>query len=237
MQLSRRLKAVVGLVTAGNRVADIGCDHAYISISLIKQKIATNVIAMDINQGPLERAKANIEHFGYSKLIQTRLSDGAHQLKPGEVDTILIAGMGGALMVKILKESIEQVEAAEELVLQPQSEIKAVRQYIHQIGYAIVEENMLFEDGKYYVMIKARKGREEYDKQMYYLCGKLLIQDKNPVLKEFLEHERRKILVILKRLKKSPTNEYEVRIKQLTKKAMLMKEGLDCYEERQTNSI
>lgn len=235
MQLSKRLKAVVELVTIGNRVADIGCDHAYIAISLIKEKIATAVIAMDINKGPLERAKANIENFGYTSLIETRLSDGAKMLKAGEVDTVLIAGMGGGLMIKILSESKEQVAKAFELVLQPQSEVAHVREYIHKVGYKIVEENMLEEDGKYYVMIKARKGRERYNKKVYYLCGKLLLQSKNGILKEFLEIEYNKIEIILQRLKKSSNNEYEDRIKQLSKKAKVIKEGLDYFAQRKVD--
>jgi len=123
MQLSKRLQAVADSVTRDNRVADVGCDHAYISIYLIQQHIAPHVIAMDINKGPLERGRKNIERLGFSSHIETRLSDGLHELNPGEADTILIAGMGGALTVRILEEGLTTVKKCKELVLGPQSEL------------------------------------------------------------------------------------------------------------------
>ncbi|WP_313127926.1 class I SAM-dependent methyltransferase [Anaerocolumna sp.] len=155
MQLSKRLQAVADSVTKGNRVADVGCDHAYISIYLIRQNIAPGVIAMDVNKGPLERGRENIERLGLDSRIETRLSDGLHKLNPGEADTILIAGMGGALTVRILEEGLASVKKCKELVLQPQSELAFVRKFIEQIEFEIVAEQMLIDDGKYYTIIKA----------------------------------------------------------------------------------
>ncbi len=94
MQLSNRLLAVAGMVTEGNTVADVGCDHGYIPIYLIQQKKIPCAIAMDIRRGPLSRAEAHIEENGLREYIQTRLSDGVQALKPGEADTLIIAGMG-----------------------------------------------------------------------------------------------------------------------------------------------
>src|SRR5699024_6415223 len=111
----------------GWAVADIGCDHAYISIYLIKKKIATKVIAMDVNLGPLNIAKKNIAESGYGHKIEVRQSDGLKSLVKKEVETIVIAGMGGALICRILKEGIEQVMAAKELILQAQSDLPMVR--------------------------------------------------------------------------------------------------------------
>lgn len=192
MQLSRRLKAVADSVTKGNKVADIGCDHAYISIYLIQEGIAPSVLAMDINKGPLARAKENILARGYENKIETRLSNGLERMQAGEADTILLAGMGGVLMARILEDSREVVKKARELVLQPQSEIGQVRKYLHSIGYEIVSEEMLIDDGKYYVVIKSIQVDkvEKYEKEVYYLYGKYILEKGSDILRTYLEHEK-----------------------------------------------
>ena len=120
MQLSLRLKTVADSVTGGNRVADVGCDHAYIAIHLAENNIAPRVVAMDVNKGPLSKAMENIEIRGLEDRIETRLSDGLARLNPGEADTVVIAGMGGALMVRILTEGESALYVVKELILQPQ---------------------------------------------------------------------------------------------------------------------
>ena len=108
MELSKRLKAVAELVTPGQKIADIGTDHAYIPIWLVEEKRAVSAIAMDINQGPLAKAKENIELHGLSSYIETRLSDGMKKLCPNEADSVIIAGMGGGLVMKILEDVKEK---------------------------------------------------------------------------------------------------------------------------------
>ena len=107
MELSKRLYAVAGLVTKGASVADIGTDHGYIPIYLIEQGISPKAIALDINKGPLERARMHIVGHGLKDRIETRLSDGLEAVMPGEVDTMIAAGMGGGLIIKILTEGKE----------------------------------------------------------------------------------------------------------------------------------
>ncbi|MDE7059206.1 MAG: class I SAM-dependent methyltransferase, partial [Lachnospiraceae bacterium] len=102
MQLSKRMQRLASLVTEENRLADIGTDHGYIPIYLIQQKKIQSALAMDINSGPLSRAKEHIEASGLTTYIETRLSDGLCKLEADEADTVLIAGMGGMLMVSIL---------------------------------------------------------------------------------------------------------------------------------------
>ena len=233
MELSKRLKKVADMVSQGKRIADIGCDHAYVSIYLIKEGTASKVIALDINKGPLSRANENIKKYGFSQLIETRLSDGAKRLQPGEVDTLLIAGMGGALMVKILTESKEVVDSCEELILQPQSEIFLVRKLLEQIGFQIVDEDMIIEDKKYYVMIKARKEKVNQGnntKEIYYRYGELLLKRRNPVLKEFLKEGLRGNQELIDRLKLGDSINGKKRIEEIRKEIEYIKEGLDYYE-------
>ena len=130
MELSDRLQAVANMVTPGNKVADVGCDHAYISIYLVKNKISDKVIAMDVNQGPLNIARTNISKEGFSDKIETRLSNGLLKLSPNEADSIIIAGMGGGLTCKILQEGIDKLDGVKELILQPQSELDLVRKLL-----------------------------------------------------------------------------------------------------------
>ena len=117
IQLSKRLLAAAGMVTKGNIVADVGCDHAYTSIYLCQAGIAPKVIAMDVNKGPLVGAKAHVEEAGLSENIDIRLSDGLQRLIPGEADTVLLCGMGGLLMIKILSDYPEATASLKELIL------------------------------------------------------------------------------------------------------------------------
>lgn len=232
MQLSQRLKAVADSVTMGNRVADVGCDHAYISIYLIEKNIAPQVIAMDVNKGPLERARANITRQGHDNRIHTRLSDGLHEMEPGEADTILIAGMGGALMVKILEEGIEAVKKCRELVLQPQSEMFLVRRFLHQTGFCIVKERMIKEEGKYYVIIKAVKGVSEiYDKEVFYQYGKILLEQREPSMKEYLRRERRLRRQILEDMKHNTTEKARERLEEVLQEMKYIEDGLSYYNQ------
>lgn len=189
MRLSKRLHAVAQLASEAEKVADIGTDHAYIPIYLIEEKGIQSALAMDINKGPLERAKENIRMHGLEERIETRLSDGLAELKAGEVDTVVIAGMGGALTVQILREGSAVLDTVETLVLQPQSEIEMVRRFLHSSGYYIAQEDMELDEDKYYPMMKVRHGIQQPWKDYEYKYGKFLVGQQNPVLAEFLDRE------------------------------------------------
>lgn len=197
IKLSKRLQAVADMVSKGNVVCDVGCDHGYVSIYLVEQKISPKVIAMDVNQGPLLRAREHIHAFGYDDYIVTRLSDGVNQLEKLEADTLICAGMGGRLMEKILTDGEEKVLAMKELILQPQSEIPAFRRFLREKGYYIARENMILEDGKFYPMVQVnpnqknevKKLTENLSEEQLYLADKYgywLLSEKHPVLKEYL---------------------------------------------------
>lgn len=158
MQLSKRLQAVANFVTKGNTVADIGTDHGYIPIYLCEEGITPRAIAMDINQGPLKRAEENIQLHGLNNRITTRLSDGVTALSKEESDTVIIAGMGGGLVKKILSEGTEVLKSVKEFVLQPQSELKEVREFLRENHYCIIDEDMVLDGGKYYPIMKVVHG-------------------------------------------------------------------------------
>ncbi len=159
MVLSKRLWSVSSLVTEGSRLADIGTDHGYVPVFLVEEGRIPSAIAMDVNPGPLERAREHIRQHALQDRIETRLSDGLDALGKDEADTVLIAGMGGALCVRILEARPALHSEVKELVLQPQSEIFAVRRYLEGAGWQIVQEKMVLEDGKYYQMMRCIPGK------------------------------------------------------------------------------
>ena len=224
--LSRRLQAVADLVSPGKRVCDVGCDHGYVSIYLIESGRADAVLAMDVNRGPLERARINVEKHGLTGYITLRLSNGLDAYRTGEAQSLVIAGMGGRLMQSILTKDKEKTEDFEELILQPQSELCSVREYLAENGYVTEAERMVFEDGKYYPMmrvhyqaeknedadktIKDMENSKEQKKSRYKvecLYGRYLLMEKNPVLHQYLVKERQVFENILDNLFKQPESE------------------------------
>lgn len=191
--LSKRMEAVMGLVPRNSSVVcDVGCDHAYVSIRLIMDGIADKVIAMDVRSGPLEIARSNIREYGLEGAIDTRLSDGLTKLLPMEAEAIVIAGMGGLLVKRILEEGSHILHSDKPpfLVLQPQSDIDKVRHFLYERSYHIVKEVIVFEDGKYYTAILAHPGEETpYALEEDFIYGRYNIENHNQVLKEYLKKE------------------------------------------------
>ena len=209
------MKAVAAMVTPGNVLADIGTDHGYVPISLVQRKKIPKAIAMDVNNGPLQRACEHISMCQLEEYIETRLSDGVKKLKVGEVDSILIAGMGGELVIRIISEGMEVCRNAKELILQPQSELEKVRQFLREKKFKIIDEDMVIEDGKYYPMMKVVPVEvdEFWDMippealrpcDMY---GPVLLKNGNPSLRKFLVKQHKQLNKILKELDKQPDSE------------------------------
>lgn len=212
--LSDRLKGLAVMVSVGNRVCDVGCDHAFVPIYLINQGISPYVLAMDVKKGPIESAKEHIREYGLEAYIETRLSDGLTGYKTGEADSLICAGMGGRLMMSILDRDKTKTASFKELILQPQSEIEQFRYFLRSNGYLIVEENMIEEGGKFYPIIKAVNERgscetltigdslrgswkwklgdaltDSWRQQMEDRYGPFLIRNNNPVLVRYLKWE------------------------------------------------
>ena len=231
MQLSKRLQAVANLVTPGKRLADIGTDHGYVPIWLYEQGRIPSALAMDLREGPLQRAKEHIRMHGLDEKIKTRLSDGLEKLLPGEADSIVIAGMGGMLVVKILTQGQAVLDSVQELILQPQSDLDAVREYLHRTGFVIVQEEMVFEEGKYYPMMKAVHGENTDDRKIWFLYGRLLLENRHPVLDSYLQKEYDSCCKLLEKLSKTATEVASRRCEELLEKKHLIEEALAFYRE------
>lgn len=201
--VSIRMKAIADMITEGLCVADIGCDHGFVSIYLIEQAKAKRCIAMDVRKGPLMRAREHILQYGVEDRIETRLSDGARELKPDEANGAIIAGMGGWLTIKILEESADKFKGMSDIVLSPQSDIHEVRKWLISNGFSIDDEDMVIDEDKYYVIIKCHYADENANllhSEEYY--GPKLLGKKHPVLKEYLTKNLEKNEEIIARLKK-----------------------------------
>ena len=235
IHLSKRLKALANMVTDGNRLADIGTDHGYIPIYLCQTGKIPSALAMDIGKGPLQQAQTHIAEHGLSEQIKTRLSDGMAALQFGEADTILIAGMGGGLVMKILSEGAEKLSGKEELILQPQSEIALVREFLRVRNFQILNEDMILEDGKYYPMMKVsqQKAAEQtkiLPQEVADAFGPVLLQKRHPVLKEWLERELRTTNSVIEQLSAQPDHErIRNRMQQVNCKKTLILEALKNY--------
>ncbi|MEF9945836.1 MAG: class I SAM-dependent methyltransferase [Lachnospiraceae bacterium] len=200
MELSKRLQAVASMVSKGNKVADIGTDHSYIPIYLVEEGSCPSVIAMDINEGPLERAKAHITEHHLGNYIEARRSNGLQALLPGEVETVIVAGMGGALIMDIMETGKAVAKEVREFILQPQSEVEKVRRFLQSNQYQIIEENIIEEDGKYYPMMKVIHGEDTTYDLVEFRYGKCLLESKHPVLLQYLKREERIKQQILDRI-------------------------------------
>lgn len=212
--LSDRLRAAVHMVTAGNRVCDVGCDHGFVPIYLIEQGISPRVLAMDVGRGPLDAARAHISERRLESKIETRLSDGLHNYNIGEADTLICAGMGGRLMMRILTDDSDKTESFHELILQPQSELEQFRAWLRGRGYRITHENMIEEDGKFYPMMRVEThlhGTPDNnscnlmdDTELCKLTdryGPFLLAHRNSTLEAYLKREERIYEEILDNLK------------------------------------
>lgn len=212
ISLSRRMQAAADLVSFGNRVCDVGCDHGYVSIYLIQSGKAPRVLAMDVNEGPLLRAQAHVRKYHVEDYITLRLSDGLSGYRTGEADSLLCAGMGGRLMMEILGRDWSKTADFRELVLQPQSEIPLFRKFLRENGYVFLEEAMVLEEGKFYPLMRVERRpdfltqeaqeRTEEDEETLLgdVLGPLLLKRRDPVLLQFVRREievKQKILACL----------------------------------------
>ena len=147
LPISPRLLACAGFVCPGDRVADIGCDHGYLSIHLLANGIASAVVASDINEGPLQSAVRNAEKYGVRDRIRFFLSDGVRNI-PRDFDTLVCAGMGGDTIIHILESAPWLKNAQYRLILQCQSKTPMLRCWLSEQGWRITEESVL-RDGRF----------------------------------------------------------------------------------------
>jgi len=204
MNVSGRIEKIAEYI-AFARIADIGTDHGYLPIFAIQSKNVEWAVAADINEQPLLCARENAEAAGAAG-IEFRLGYGLEVLRPGEADTIVIAGMGGKQMADILRRGRYVATGARQLLLSPHLDVPFVRREVHALDFGIVAEDMVRDGGKYYNILDVRTSNiQEYDySEEEYLLGRYLMNTRPPVFVEFCRHMAARYDKIAARIEGAP---------------------------------
>jgi tRNA (adenine22-N1)-methyltransferase len=155
IRLSKRLQWLADRVPRGSRLADVGTDHALLPISLVETRTVSFAVATDVLPGPYRTALNNVASRGFEDAISVRLGNGLSTVAPSEVDTVVIAGMGGSTATNILKDSPAVVQTVQRLLLQPMNASGSLRRWLCEAGFGIYEEAIVADDGRYYELIAA----------------------------------------------------------------------------------
>ncbi len=197
INLSERLAAIADYVQKGETIADIGTDHGLLPIFLLLESISPKAVLCDIKKGPLEKAKANLHIYAPETRADLRLGGGLEPLEIGEVDTVIIAGMGGLMITKILEADPMKTRSFRKFILQPRNGRDKLRVWLYNQGYTIVKERLVRE-GNYIceIFVVETAVAADMDKREASLPRKLenfefeisplLFSHKDPLLKEFI---------------------------------------------------
>ncbi len=186
-ELTPRLMAVAEKAGECDILCDIGCDHGYLPIYLVKNSLVKEAYACDVREGPLTAAKKNIRINGFEDKITTVLSDGLKEVSDKSFDCITICGMGGILISEILSASEICAKKAKKIILQPMTEVDYLRKYLFDNGFTIYDEEIARENERYYSIICVKTGEEkEYD-AFDLKFGKKIFSKKSSDIKKYLE--------------------------------------------------
>ena len=186
MKLTARLQSIVEFVQKNSIVADIGTDHGYIPKYLIDMEISKLVIASDISKGSLDKTISYLEEENLSEYIMPRLGNGLEVIKPFEVDTIIIAGMGGLLITEILENDKKKLDSYLDYILQPMVGADELRKYLLNNHFSILQEKIVKEGNKYYEIIHARRGLQEVSSDIEYEISPLWLESEDSIWKEMI---------------------------------------------------
>lgn len=205
MELSKRLKRIAEHVDKCESVADIGTDHGYIPIYLVKEGICKKAIASDINKGPIEKAKVNVAFEGVSNKVKCLLGPGLNPLKVGEVNGVILAGMGGNLTRDILLADMEKVKKYDFIILQPAQNPEVLREFLYKNDYEIIDEDLIKDEGRFYELFKVKYNENSeklvFEDELEYEVSPLLREKNHPLFKEFIEEKINRCETILSFIK------------------------------------
>lgn len=172
--LGGRLQLCASMVRKGSVLADIGTDHGYLPIWLARQGLITRAVAADVKLGPLQKAQMNIERYRVQDKVSARLSDGLNEIFPLEADDIVIAGMGGEMMIRIISNAPWLKNEGKHLILQPMTSAEVLRTFLAQQGFAVVREQAVTEDQHIYsVFLVQYSSKSVSTGELYPYIGKL----------------------------------------------------------------
>lgn len=200
MELSKRLKFIAEHIDKCKSIIDVGTDHGYIPIYAIKNNLCERAIASDINKDPVKKARLNADLEGVSKEVEVRLGGGLKTIEKGEVQGVIMAGMGGNLIKEMLEEEKYKLPFFKFLILQPAQNPEVLREYLYSNGYEILAEDLCFDEGIFYELFKVKKnqniGNTEIDPILYEISP-ILLKNKHPLMHSYLESKEEKYNKIL----------------------------------------
>jgi tRNA (adenine22-N1)-methyltransferase len=198
--LTPRLQAIAEMIPQGASLADIGTDHGYLPIALLKEAQIPYAIAADINEKPLASARKNTGEAFLDKM-QFRLGNGIEPIEPGEVDLVVIAGMGGELISEILSADWEKTRSIPTYILQPMVKVPVLRKFLHENHFRILDEELVREGKKFYQIIKVVHGEEKDFNPIYEEIGPVILGKAGIVLQEYLDFRIERIEIIQAQLR------------------------------------
>ena len=227
-QLDARLKALADFVRPGAKVADVGTDHAYLPVWLVRKGVATSAVAVDINKKPLQKAVETANKYRAGELVEPRLSDGLDAVAPHEADDVIIAGMGGEQICRIIDRAKWLLCAQKRLILQPMTMAHKLREYLYQNGIGILRENIVAVSGKLYTVMLCEYDGNPVNPTLAQVCiGESA--GGGSVAGQYLAWQKRKLLVEadgLRTGKIRPQRERDCR-----EAAAVIQKIIDCREE------
>lgn len=185
IQLSPRLQSVADLVMPGAHVADVGCDHGYVSIYLRQIGTASSVVASDIRPDPLQTAQRNARNAGVDG-IRFVLCDGLTAVQPGEADTVILAGLGGETMCEILSPA-PWILSGVRLILQPMTKPEVLRKFLFDSGICLTQERLVEDNGKIYAVLSAEGGKPDAYRPGEYYTGRYAQIESQPLFSVWLD--------------------------------------------------
>lgn len=227
---SERMEGILSLIPKSDIIIDVGTDHAYIPEAIIKRNIGKKVIGTEINHQPFLKAKDYIESKSLDDCIEIRKGDGLHVVQYDEVNVVVIAGMGGLLINKIINENISKFSRGDTLVLQPMNAVDKTRKFLIENKFEILDEVLCKEDYHYYTVIKAKFEDKQNIKKdnLNYITNEILFKKRNKHIEEFANKIIKKNKIIIENIKKNSSN--KKRIKELESTNKKLKELLIKYE-------
>ncbi|MDF9867175.1 tRNA (adenine22-N1)-methyltransferase [Bacilli bacterium PM5-3] len=201
MKLTNRLGKVASLVNKGATLVDIGCDHGFLSIFLLENQIINKAYACDINQGPLNNVKENVKKHGLNDKIECILSDGLKELTNIEFDTVVIAGMGGSLIVDILEEA-KKIIVNKQIIVQPNINSYGLRKWLIENNFKIDNEILVDDNNIIYEIIEANQGCNVKYNDFELSYGKINLSNESSLLINKMNDDLNKYQRIIKQLPK-----------------------------------
>lgn len=208
LKLTDRLQSIADEIEQGETMADIGTDHGFLPIYLFEKGISPKVIMADISEPSLNKSRQYVNEFLNDKKVLFRLGSGLKVIEKGEVESIVMAGMGGILMTEILEDDMEKTLSYKKFVFQPRSHIGVLRYWLLKNGFYIFNEKLIREGDKICPIITAKKGERCFDRRtdswdIEYEFPLSLIKFKSPLLKEYIHVNYQKEIFKLKSMKKA----------------------------------